>query len=243
MKNTPTYTAPLRLLAVTFDTHLEPWELAQFRGAMAHKVGLEHEWFHNHRNTPNGPRFHYRYPLIQYKLHRNRPMLFCMGPCVEEARHFFTQPDWSLMIGDHRHEMRLQNIHVQEFQLTVLEQPIEYRIHKWMPLNQENYTKYLQLHSLAAKYAFLENILRNNILTFAQGVRWFVPQAIQVAITETLGKPQYISYKGVKRMTFNLHFTCNIGLPNFMGLGKGSSNGFGVVKRNHFQEYQVQQSA
>ena len=58
----------LRLLSVTFQSTIEPWELPQFRGAMAHKVGLEHEWFHNHNNEdPDKPKLHYRYPLIQYK--------------------------------------------------------------------------------------------------------------------------------------------------------------------------------
>ncbi len=64
----------LRLLAVSFDTHISPWELKQFRGAVSQKVGLEHEWFHNHDNSGEEqdspsygrPRYHHRYPLIQY---------------------------------------------------------------------------------------------------------------------------------------------------------------------------------
>lgn len=41
----------LRLLAVSFDTHINPWDLNKFRGAVSRKVGLEHEWFHNHDNA------------------------------------------------------------------------------------------------------------------------------------------------------------------------------------------------
>lgn len=61
---------PLRILSVTFDTHLDPWDLPKFRGAIARKVGLEHEWFHNHDNENGG--YHQRYPLIQYKLEPQR---------------------------------------------------------------------------------------------------------------------------------------------------------------------------
>lgn len=239
MKQASYQTAPLRLLAVTFDTYLQPWELTQFRGAMAHKVGLEHEWFHNHRNTKGGSDFHYRYPLIQYKLHKNQPMLFCIGKCVEEARHFFSQSDWSLRIGQQHHAMRLQDIRVQEFELGFVEQPITYRIHKWLALNQENYIKYQRLTSLAQKYAFLESILMSNILSFAEGVRWYIPQQVKLAITEQLGEPQYLNYKRTKRLTFNFHFECNIQLPDFIGLGKGISSGFGVVKKNRFQQHKT----
>ena len=39
----------LRTLSVIFDTYLEPWEIAKFRAAVSYKVGLEHEWYHNHK--------------------------------------------------------------------------------------------------------------------------------------------------------------------------------------------------
>jgi hypothetical protein len=70
----------LRILQVAFDTEIQPYELPYFRGAVARKVGIEHEWFHNHDNTNGGT--HNRYPLIQYKLDtykgQMRPMLLCL---------------------------------------------------------------------------------------------------------------------------------------------------------------------
>jgi Cas6b N-terminal domain len=83
----------LRILQVAFDTEIQPYELPYFRGAVARKVGIEHEWFHNHDNTNGGT--HNRYPLIQYKLdtHKGqmRPMLLCLDEAIEEAHHFFSQ--------------------------------------------------------------------------------------------------------------------------------------------------------
>ena len=94
----------LRVLSVSFDTHIKPYELPSFRGALAHKVGIEHEWFHNHDNATGG--FHNRYPLIQYKLDtymgQFRPMMLCLDAAVEEAHHFFSQPDWTVRIGNTR---------------------------------------------------------------------------------------------------------------------------------------------
>ncbi len=38
----------LRVLLVTFDIQMEPWELRYLRAAIANKAGWEHEMFHNH---------------------------------------------------------------------------------------------------------------------------------------------------------------------------------------------------
>ncbi|MBK7522793.1 MAG: hypothetical protein IPI53_01070 [Saprospiraceae bacterium] len=40
-----------------------------------------------------------------------------------------------------------------------------------------------------------------------------------------------MEYKGVFHLTFSLNFTCNLSIPNYVGLGKGVSVGFGIVKQ------------
>lgn len=221
----------LRILAVVFDSYLEPWEIAQFRGAMAHKVGLEHDWFHNHNSSNNPTTFHYRYPLIQYKLNKNHPMLICIDKGVEEAQHFFAQADWTLMIGEKEHQMRLKSLNVNQFSLQILSQKREYRIHNWLALNQDNYKQYQELERLSEKLDFLEPILIGHILSFAKGVQWEVPESIELSITDLLNT-QWIKHKRVRRIAFNLHFKCNVFIPNFIGLGKGCSHGLGVIKEN-----------
>lgn len=221
----------LRILSVIFDTTLEPWELSKFRGAMAKKVGFEYEWFHNHRIENNPMGYHYRYPLIQYKLHKNNPLLLCIDKGVEEAQHFFSKSDWSMMIGDKMHDMRIKSLNIKEFDLNKTAEKRSYRIHNWLALNQENYTQYQKIDRLSDKLNFLEPILIANLLTFAEGIEWHIPGNIDLAITDLLNT-QIITHKRVKRMAFNLHFKTNIFIPNFVGLGKGISHGFGVIKED-----------
>ncbi|MCB0522500.1 MAG: hypothetical protein H6577_10515 [Lewinellaceae bacterium] len=247
----------LRLLSVSFDSHLQPWDLPKFRGAVARKVGLEHEWFHNHdnseaspdpskggemgdgENTPFGagagkPRYHHRYPLIQYKIDTHgrqmRPMLLCLDDCIEEAHHFFSQADWSLRIGDQVHDMRIARLHVDQINLNVWEQPFTYRLHKWRALNSENFKEWQQMDGLAEKYAFLENILAANILSFARGVGWTLDKRFEVKITR-LQKEEWVSFKRIKVLAFTVEFKVNISLPEYIGLGQGAGEGFGVVRR------------
>jgi hypothetical protein len=236
MKLERSATKELRILSVTFDSHLEPWELPKFRGAIAHKVGLEHEWFHNHKALSSNFKFHYRYPLIQYKLHQNNPMLLCIDQAVEEAQHFFSKPDWTLMIGDKQHDMRIKNLNVKQFSMNLLEEKKEYRIHNWLALNQANYSLFQTLDRLSEKLDFLEPILISNILSFAEGIGWQIPGQVELAITDLLNI-QLIEHKQVKRMAFNLHFKSNVFIPNFIALGKGGSYGFGVIKENRQQGF------
>lgn len=220
----------LRLLSVTFQSTIEPWELPQFRGAMAHKVGLEHEWFHNHNNEdPDKPKLHYRYPLIQYKLHKKHPMLLCIDKGVEEAHHFFAQSDWSLRIGKEQHDMRIQQLNLNEFNIRLLERPQRYRIHNWLALNSDNHKEYHSTLSIAKQMQLLERVLTNHILRFAEGIEWAVPGQIEIAIPE-LFKVSRISFKGLKKEAFTLDFISNLFIPDFIGIGQGSSLGFGVIK-------------
>lgn len=223
----------LRLLAVSFDTHIQPWELPHFRGAMAHKVGLEHEWYHNHNNETGG--YHHRYPLIQYKLDTQRsgqmrPMLLCLNQGVEEAHHFFNQPDWSLRIGADAHPLRIAKLHVDQHPLDVREQPGLYRIHKWKAFNPDNFAVWQGLRGIAEQYAFLERLLAAHIIAFAAGVDWQIEPRFALRITDCL-KQEWVSYKGIKVLAFSLAFETTVTLPDFVGLGKGAGVGFGVVRR------------
>lgn len=230
-------THPLRILSVTFDTELDPWELPRFRGAVARKVGLEHEWYHNHDNETGG--YHQRYPLIQYKLDtwrgHMRPMLLCLQHGVEEAHHFFSRPDWSLQIGAREHPLRIARLHVDQAPLGVTEQSRVYRIHKWKAFNPENYDVWRSLRGIAEQFAFLERLLATHVIAFAGGVGWEIPERFEVKIVDML-KTEWLSYKDLKVLAFTLDFEANVLLPEFVGLGKGAGVGFGVVRRQRNQE-------
>ena len=231
----------LRLLSVTFDTQIDPWELPRFRGAVARKVGLEHEWYHNHNAETDG--YHQRYPLIQYKLdtHRGqqRPMLLCINQGVEEAHHFFSQPDWSLRIGANEHPLRIARLHVDQLALDVSPQPFIYRIHKWKAFNPENYEIWQGLRGIAEQFAFLERLLATHIIAFAEGVGWRVAERFELKILDLLKREQ-ISNKGIRFEAFTLDFETNLALPEYVGLGKGVALGFGVVRRQRVLERQIE---
>ncbi|MEZ4885633.1 MAG: CRISPR-associated endonuclease Cas6 [Chitinophagales bacterium] len=224
----------LRYFCVTFNAQIQPWEIPLFRGAIIQKVGMEHEWYHNHdNNAPQKPAFHYRYPLIQYKTnHKKQPMILCLHESIEDIHAFFRQQDWSIELKGKPIKMSIEELNLQEFDLRVNPQSDTYQIQNWIALNQDNFREYHAIRSLTQKILYLESKLTGHILAFATGVDWKIEDRLQVEITELLGM-RNANFKGQRMETFSLRFNCNAFLPNYIGLGKGSSMGFGVVKKRY----------
>ena len=99
-----------------------------------------------------------------------------------------------------------------------------------MPLNSQNYAKYMEFEDLVEKIVFLEGILTGNILSIAKGLGVNLMEQISVRLTH-LDDPYIITVKSVKMMTFNADFVTNVSLPQFIGLGKDASIGFGTLFR------------
>jgi hypothetical protein len=225
-------------MRVVFDTVLAPEDLPAFRGALAHAVGLEHEWFHNHHNgAEGGTALHYRYPRIQYKLRGRQPMLICIGEGLAAARVFWEQEAWELRIRDHVRRVEVEECSVRKHRLD-LGPPgalrYHYRIRNWQALNQHNYARFREIEAeglgLSGVTGLLEPILTAQILVFARAAGWTLPGEVAVRATE-LYPVQPLPYKGIQPVLFGLGFRTNIRLPDGIGLGKGCSTGFGTLMR------------
>ncbi|MGB1040899.1 MAG: CRISPR-associated endonuclease Cas6 [Flavobacteriales bacterium] len=219
----------LRILTVSFDTEIRAEEVPAFRGALAEKVGIEHDWFHNHDNSPDAKSgYFYRYPLIQYKRHWGKPMLVCINNGVEEAHKFFSKPNWDMTISGKFHKMGIDTLRVHAYDLRVQAYDFQYYLRNWLALNQRNYLIYKGFETEEEGITFLEKILTTHIINFASGVDWRIKERVKVKIT-SLDRIRSIRSKKTRQMTFSLSFKSNVFLPNYIGIGKSTSRGFGVV--------------
>jgi hypothetical protein len=103
-----------------------------------------------------------------------------------------------------------------------------YSIRKWIPFNSENHEKYLQIDGLKERIEFMEKILIGNVLSFAKGVGIHFQQQLSCSILNVESKGT-VTFKQISFETFDAFFKVNVSLPNFVGLGKGVSHGFGIV--------------
>lgn len=217
------------MLTVVFDGDIHPAELPAFRGAVIQKAGREHVLFHNHISEDDYLR---GYPVIQYKCIQGHPALMCLDYGIEDVHHLFSQSDQTIHIGERSLRLRIENLRVQQCVLQVWHQQFRYRIHNWLALSQKNYPQYKALSGdTAAQEHMLERLLTGNIISFAKGVKWQIDQPVQVHI-QAMNRSRLLPYKGNKLMSFTLDFTSNVFLPQFIGLGKAASHGFGTVTKH-----------
>lgn len=213
-------------LYVQFDLPLKAWQLNAFRGAVASKVGWQHDLFHNH--SPNG-KVQYRYPLVQYKRIAGKAALLALGEGVEEMQQLFQQKHWDLDIQGEPQQFQVDTLRMQPYQISTWDHLFQYKIRNWLGLNDKNYQRYQSLTPEEQKL-MLQKILTGNILSMAKGLGWYVDQAIHCEIDEMQG-PFWQKARNVTMLGHNLSFRCNVSLPFPIGLGKMASLGHGTVSK------------
>jgi hypothetical protein len=215
----------IRFLRIQFQPGIAAAELPRFRGAIAAAVGPEHLLFHNHLGDGQ---LRYAYPLIQYKRMQGKPVLVCLNEGTDEIHALFQQHIRTLQLGERSVELQVEAIELREWPLEVSPRFFQHRINNWLALSGENYQRYRTLPDEGARYAFLSQILRGNLLAMAKGLDWYIQSEVLVALHDLSG-PRPVRYKDATLMAFDAHFSSNISLPYSIGLGKGAARGFGVV--------------
>ncbi len=218
----------LKVLKIIFEQSVPSWKITQFRGAVIAKLGREHVSFHNHLGDDQ---FHYQYPRIQYKSIGGKAALICIDDGTEDIYAFFQQRNWSIRIGQEAVDLSIQHLSADAFQLRVWQASTGYRINNWLALNEKNYDLFTKAESLVERLTLLERVLTGNILSFAKGVGYFLEEELKVKIT-SLHQEKWIDFKQNKLKAFDLNFQTNFFLPNYIGLGKGASVGYGVVMKD-----------
>ncbi len=215
-----------KILVIRFANELKHEELSKFRGAVIDAANCSSVLFHNHIDDG----FRYSYPLIQYKRIGGCAALVCIGDGTEAIGEFFSNANFDVSLGDRKMHLEVANVDARQFIMQCWDDMFEYSLRKWMPLNQENYRKYIMLDSIVEKTEMLESLLTANILSFAKGLGISLEKPVSVNFTGIESHRTYL-YKGVKMMGFDIDFKCNVSLPDFVGLGKGVSLGYGMVAR------------
>lgn len=215
----------IRILRIRFAGALAGHEIPAFRGAIAGKVGHENILFHNHLGKET---YSYRYPLIQYKNLAGQPGIVCIEHGVDEIHKFFQQKDWSLDLSGRKLDMQIENLALNQFTMQVWDKMFDYRIQNWVALSQQNFSKYQALTTEKEQLDMLAAILKGNILSFAKGIEWTVSKPIQIKFKSPL-QTRLVKVKGVRLAAFSFYFASNVFLPNYIGLGKSVSLGYGVV--------------
>lgn len=214
-----------RILTVRFNNSIHQNEIPLLRGAINHLLQENnHILFHNHDQEG----FRYSYPLIQYKRINNSATMVCLNEGTEAVGLLLMQQELSCMLGDHKTTLEIDSVKANQHLIQAWDSSFKYTLRKWLPLNQDNYEEYRSMESMIDKTAFLEKILIGNILSMGKGLGIRFHSEVQVVIT-TMMESGLVRFKNVKMMSFDIEFKTNVSLPDYVGLGKGASIGYGML--------------
>lgn len=216
-----------KILTIRFENEIRREEITCFRGAIINAMENADVLFHNHTDDDS---LRYAYPLIQYKRINQKAAIVCLGEGTEAIGEFFADSNFDVMLGDHEVHLTIDHIDASQCLVQCWDELFSYHLRRWLPFNKQNYENFQQLEGIADKCVFLERLLVGNILSFAKGLGIRLEQEVVCKITQ-LSEPMTIVHKGVRLMGFDVEFSTNVSLPDYIGLGKGVSVGKGTISK------------
>lgn len=206
------------------DIRLKTRDAHKLRGYFGNLFKEHSPLLHNHYQDGTS---RYAYPLVQYKVIRNVPMLIGFEEGADLLISLFLKIR-ELDIEGEYYPISAKNIHQTRCELTVNQQLYNYTFETlWMALNQDNHRKYILLDTKQKK-EFLNHQLQNNILSFYKGVSFRVNENIMGVVQL---EEKQTKFKDQQMLAFSGRFTTNAYLPEWVGIGKAVSRGFGAVSQ------------
>jgi hypothetical protein len=216
----------LCILKLKFDRSLDrKVKTKDLRGAVSN-LYPEERLLHQHREDG---KVDYHYPLVQYKIINGECLLvgFKDGAELLANLELVTKP---LFLGCENYTILTTELEFHHISIKTTEIVQSYSfLTPWLALNEKNYEKYQKLGNWVKRKELLEKILVGNIISMSKSLGYTVPEPIKANINNL--KEVNTSLKGTPMLGFLGTFSVNFEIPDYWGIGKSVSRGFGTVKK------------
>jgi len=198
----------------------------KLRGYFAERFG-DFILIHHHLN---GELLLYKMPLIQYKILEAKPFVLGINEGTELLQKIYQEIEY-LKIGDREYQIMEKKIvfRTESFGLTEDTDNFFTFLTPWLALNEDNYGKYQKFGTWAEKKGLLEKILIGNIISMSKSLGYTVPKPITANIYHL--KEVQTRLKDNSMRGFLGKFAVNFEIPDYFGIGKSVSRGFGTIKK------------
>jgi hypothetical protein len=194
---------------------------SQLRGFFATKFNV-----YTHLHQHHTDHLIYRYPLVQYKIIEGTPTVIGINEGVEVLKEIYDQYD-HINLGGSVYEIMERGISVRNTEFGLADEMHTYRFATpWFALNQKNYKRFYLAGGIAERNGLLNKTLTGNILSMAKSLDYQVPDRIKCQTDVRIRKGRQ---KDTNIMTFTGTFSANFLIPDYFGLGKSVSRGFGAI--------------
>jgi len=165
--------------------------------------------------------------MIQYKFLGDSPTIVGVNEGAELLQKIHYDLD-ELIIGREEIKLKGKNLIFRSDDYGLSARVISYSfLTPWLALNEKNYEQYQKFGTWSERKELLENILIGNILSMSKSLGYTVPQPIKAEI----GKVREVKtrLKDVPMLGFLGTFSVNFEIPDYWGIGKSVSRGFGTL--------------
>ena len=196
---------------------------SELRGFFATQF-TEYSLLHQH----SADKLIYRYPLVQYKIIDSAPMVIGINDGAEVLKQVYDKYD-EIKLGEEIYEIVEKGISVKNQEFGISDKIHSYEFATpWLALNQENYMRYYGLNGREERQEFLRKTLIGNLLSMSKSLDYQVPGRIKCDVRVKIRKSRL---KDVSMMVFIGSFCANFLIPDYLGIGKSVSRGFGAVRK------------
>lgn len=197
----------------------------KLRGFFADRFG-EYTLIHQHLRDNE---LLYKAPLIQYKIFNGKPFVLGINEGADVLQKIHEDVE-CLKIGHAEYHIKEKTIDLRTDYFGTIEDKNPYNfLTPWLALNEKNYEQYQKLGTWAKRKELLEKILIGNIISMSKSLGYTVPEPIKANVGKLKEVPT--SLKGTPMLGFLGTFSVNFEIPDYWGIGKSVSRGFGTVKR------------
>jgi len=207
----------------------------KFKYSELHKIrgffGNEYKEFnilHNH--IENSDKVIYRYPAVQFKLiNENLSIFGYQEEAIELLKNIFLNSD-EINVNNTLVKTYEKDFNIREREIGDSKSQIKYKfVTPWIGLNQKNIRDYYKLSSKKEKSDKLNSIIIQNIISFCKFAGYTVKNKL---IVESDFHEVKVNLKSKTHLAFKGSFKANFILPDYLGIGKSGSRGYGCLVGN-----------
>jgi hypothetical protein len=194
------------------------------RGLIGQKFP-ENTILHHHLND-GATKLIYSYPKVQYKILNGCPMVLGIGEAVKIVKEISNIGQ--LDLKGKRYIVTDKELLEEKVNYGVAGDVISYEfLTPWLALDEESHKRYRKRNPEERKKQ-LESIIVGNIISMAKGLEYVITDKItaKVNVHEV---PALL--KGTPMLGFLGTFSVNFEIPDYWGIGKSVSRGFGTIRR------------
>ena len=239
---------------VTFDQAVKPAILKKFRGAVIEHVLSQKQVFasaeiattvfHNHVEQvavaaddeemvlpeKGGKGRYYHYPMIQYQLRHGKAAMTGIGPGAQALQFWMALAPDELQVHQKPFSLEVAEHHHSHWEPQIGNELHTYRINKWLAFNAANHDEWKRTLRLHDKAQLLDKRLWGHLCHLCDSLDIVLDKEKLELFVSTIDHQCYRDCYGIQKLALDITFQTNLNLPSEIGLGQGTTIGFGKVQ-------------